>query len=110
MKLRIALFAFAALLLAAHFLRAGDFALVALCVAAPFVFLHRRRRSLILLQVMAFGAAAIWAGTALRLVQLRLATGQPWTLAVVILGGVGLYTAAAGLLLASRSMRERYPV
>ena len=109
MVLRISLFAFAALLLAAHFLRAGNLGLTILCLAAPLLFLHRRRWSLILLQIMAYGAAANWIVTAVRLVELRELSGRPWTTAAIILGAIALLTFLAGLLLNSRSITERYP-
>jgi hypothetical protein len=109
MALRISLYAAAALLLAAHFLRARDHVLVALCLAAPLLFLWRTRWSLVLLQLMAYAAAVTWTIVAIRLIQLRQSLGQPWTLAAVILGGVVLFTLLAGLLLNSRPMRHRYP-
>ena len=109
MTLRIVLFALAALLLAAHFYRVGNFALVALCLAAPLLFFVRKRWSLILLQLLAYGAAATWVDTAIRLVELRQQIGRPWTAAAIILGAVALFTVAAGLLLNSRSMTQRYP-
>jgi uncharacterized membrane protein HdeD (DUF308 family) len=103
------LFVTAALILGAHFLRTGNLPLVALCVAAPLLFLHRRRHSLMLLQFMAYGAAATWIVVAVQLVTLRQRTGQPWTVAAIILGSVALFTILAGLLLNSRAIRERYP-
>jgi hypothetical protein len=109
MPLRITLFTIAALLLGAHFYRAGNFLLVALCLAAPLLFFHKRRRSLILLQVLAYGAAAIWVEAAIRLVAYRQQIGQPWTAAAIILGAVALFTLAAGLLLNSRVIAQHYP-
>ena len=109
MRLRISLFVVAALLLGAHFLRAGSLALVALCVAAPLLFFWRQRWSLILLQLLAYCAAAIWIAAAVQLVQMREQLGQPWTVAAIILGSVALLTLLAGLLLNSRAIRERYP-
>lgn len=109
MILRISLFVAAALLLGAHFLRAGNLGLVALCLAAPLLFFYRRRRSLILLQLIAYGATASWIGAAIQLVELRRLSGRPWLLAAVILGAVALFTFLAGLLLNSRSIKERYP-
>ena len=109
MRLRISLFVVAALLLGAHFLRAGNLALVALCLAAPLLFFWRQRWSLILLQLLAYCAAAIWIAAAVQLVQMREQLGQPWTVAAIILGSVALLTLLAGLLLNSRAIRERYP-
>ena len=109
MTLRIGLFAIAALLLAAHFLRQGNNAPVVLCLLAPLLFLHRRRWILIALEVMAYGAAAAWIVVAVRLVHLRQLSGRPWLLAAAILGAVALFTALSGVLLNSRSFRDRYP-
>jgi hypothetical protein len=109
MRLRIALYTVSALLLGAHFLRAANLVMVALCLAAPLLFLWRQRWSLILLQVLAYGAAATWIAVAAQLVQLRQQSGQSWTGAAVILGTVALLTLLAGLLLNSSAMRERYP-
>jgi len=108
MKLRISLFVLAALLLGAHFLRAGNIATTALCLAAPLLFLWKSRWSLIALQCLAYGAAATWVLVAIQLVQMRQQLGQPWTAAVVILGSVALFTLLAGLLLNSRPIRVRY--
>jgi len=109
MILRISLGATAALLLAAHFLRAGNLIMVALCLAAPLLFLYRKRWSLIVLQILAYGAGATWMAAAIQLVQIRQQSGQPWIVAAVILGSVALFTVVAGLLLNSRAIKDRYP-
>lgn len=109
MGLRISLFIIAALLLGAHFLRAGNFVMVALCLSAPLLFLWRQRWSLILMQALAYCAAATWIAVAIQLVQLRQQLGQPWIVAVIILGTVALFTLLTGLLLNSRTIKERYP-
>lgn len=82
---------------------------VALCLAAPLLFLYRRRWILIMLQVMAYGASAIWIVAMLRIIEQRQLAGRTWTAAALILAGVALLTLLAGLLLNSRSFRERYP-
>jgi hypothetical protein len=108
MTLRVSLYVLAALLLDAHFLRAGNLAMTALCLAAPLLFLWRNRWSLIALQCLAYGAAVTWIVAAIQLVQTRQQLGQAWTAAVIILGSVALFTLLAGLLLNSRAIRERY--
>jgi len=110
MALRIGIFVVAALLLGAHFLRQGNVVQAALCVGAPLLFLHRKRWVLIVLQLLAYGAAASWVVLAVRLVQLRVLSGRSWTLAAIILGAVALFTLLAGLLLNSRAIKERYPL
>lgn len=109
MGLRISLFVVAALLLGAHFLRSGNPAMVALCLAAPLLFFWRKRWSLIALQLLAYAAAGTWITVAIHLAQLRQQSGQPWTVAAIILGSVALFTLLAGLLLNSRAIREHYP-
>ncbi|MCX7143509.1 MAG: hypothetical protein NT123_21170 [Proteobacteria bacterium] len=109
MALRISLFVAAALLLGAHFLRAGNLPMVALCLAAPCLFLYRGRWSLIALQALAYGACATWMTVAIQLVQSRQQSGHPWTTAAIILGAVALFTALSGLLLNSRVLKEQYP-
>jgi hypothetical protein len=109
MILRIGIFVVAALILGAHFYRAGDFPLVALCLVAPLMFLARKRWSLVVLQLMAYGAAATWVAAAIRLVEFRQKIGRPWTATAIILGAVAVFTLAAGLLLNSRSITQRYP-
>jgi hypothetical protein len=109
MSVRITLYSIAALLLGAHFYRAGGYLLVALCLATPLLFLLRKRWSLILLQLAAYGATAVWLWAAFALVAMRQQVGRPWTAATVILGAVALFTLVAGLMLNSRCMQERYP-
>ena len=109
MTLRIVLFMIAAALTAAHFLRAGSYGLVALSLATPLLFFYRKRWSLILLQLAAYGATLNWLLAIVLLVQMRQQVGRPWTTAALILGAVALLTLLAGLLLNSRSLRERYP-
>lgn len=106
---RIMLYTVAALLIAAHFLRQGAIAATVLCLLAPLLFLWRHRWSLICLQVAAYFSAGVWIVTALQIVQQRLAQGRPWTVAAAILGAAAVLTVAAGLLLNSKSVREKYP-
>jgi hypothetical protein len=42
-------------------------------------------------------------------VQMRQQTGQTWTAAAIILGSVALLSLAAGALLNSRAIKDRYP-
>ena len=109
MIVRIVLYVVAAIVLAAHFYRDGNLPLVAVCVAVPFLFLYRRRPSLLALQALAYAGALVWIYTALDIVYVRNQLGRPWTAAVVILGAVAVFTAVAGALLNGRTMRDRYP-
>lgn len=99
----------AALLLAAHFLRSGNFIAAGACLLAPLLLLVRERWSLVVLQVLAYAGAGLWLITTLEILQQRLALGLPWQRLVTILGGVTLFTIAAGLLLNSAPVKNRYP-
>lgn len=105
----IGLYTVAALLAGAHFLRAGNPALLGLCLLSPLLFLYRKRWILMLLQVMAYGAAVNWIVTAFQIVQSRSLAGRAWATAAIILGAVAALTVVAGLLLNSGSVRRRYP-
>lgn len=96
-------------LTAAHFSRAGSYVLVTLSLVTPLLFLIKRRWSLMLLQLAAYGATLNWMLVIVLLVQMRQQVGRPWTTAALILGAVALLTLLAGLLLNSRGLRERYP-
>lgn len=108
MLIRIVVYAIAALLVGAHFLRATNYWVAAMCVVVPFIFFYRSRLSLVALQILAYAAAGVWLQTAWELVQLRLARDQNWKLAAAILGAIALYSLLAGLLLNSDVMRRRY--
>jgi hypothetical protein len=108
MLARISLYVIAALLIAAHFLRVGNMIGVVLCLATPLLFLVRRRWSLLLLQGLAYGAAAVWLVTAWQIASERWSFGQPWLRAAAILIVVAVISALAGFLLRSQSLQGRY--
>ncbi len=108
MLARILLYILAALLIAAHFLRVGNFIGVAFCVATPLLFLVRQRWSLLLLQALAYVAAVVWLVTAWQIAAERLSFRQPWLRAALILVAVAAVSALAGGLLRSRSLHARY--
>ena len=109
MALRIGLYITAAMLIGAHFLREGGVAPLVICLVAPVLFFYRRRWVLVALQAMAYAASATWIVTLQRIVEQRRLVGRPWTAAALILIAVALLSLVAGLLLNSRSFRERYP-
>lgn len=105
MVARIALVILTAVLLAAHFLRAGNYPLVALCLAAPLLLLVRQRWSLVVLGGLAYAAGTTWLWAAWDLVDLRHALGQPWHRAAAILIGVAAVNVLTGALLHREAMR-----
>jgi hypothetical protein len=106
---RVSLYIVAALLIAAHFLRQGSMVLTVLCLLVPLLFFLRRQWSLIVLQAAAYLSAGKWLVTAALIVQQRVAEGRSWTAAAVILGVVAALTIAAGALLNSGAITEKYP-
>jgi hypothetical protein len=98
----------AALLMAAHFLRAGDWGLVVVSLLVPLLLLRRRRSALSLVQALACFGAGVWGYTTLRLVEARIAAGMPWERMALILIGVALFTLWAALLLGSEKVRQEY--
>lgn len=109
MSVRIGLFLIAVVLTAAHFLRIGNHLVLTLCLASPLLFFYKKRVSLLVLQCAAYVAAANWVWIVWELVAQRQQLGRPWLAAALILGAVAALTLAAGLLLNSRCLHERYP-
>src|SRR3990172_11888096 len=102
MILRVGLFVLAAVMLAAHFLREGSLVPAMASLLVPLLFLVRKGWSLLVLQLSAYLAAAIWIHATILLVRERFAAGLPWTRAAFILGGVALLSLLSRLLLNSR--------
>ena len=84
--------ALSALVLAAHFFRAGNLGFVAFVLIAPFLLLTKSRWSVLAVQAMLALAAAEWVRTALTIARERAAVGAPSTRMFVILGGVAVFT------------------
>ena len=98
----------AALLLGAHFWRAGNLVLAVMCGLMPLLLFIKQRWSWLTVQLFAYAGVAIWLYTTVTFVQERIYWGQPWLRLVFILGGVALFTAWAGFLLNSPRVKVRY--
>ena len=96
------------LLLAAHFYRAGELALVGLSLGLPLLLLIRHRWVPALLVFGLVLGAVEWARTALAIAEVRIALGLPWQRMAVILGGVALFTMLSGLVFLGRALQGRY--
>jgi len=95
-------------LLAAHFLRAGQHVLVLLALAGIPLLAIRRRWAMRVVQAGLVLGAIEWVRTLLVLARRRLALGEPWGRLAVILGAVALLTALSALLFQTRRLRNRY--
>jgi hypothetical protein len=94
------------LVLGAHFLRAGQLALVALAVGLLALLFVRRRWARLTVQGALLLGAAEWVRTTLELTGERASMGRPYGRMVVILGAVAaVCVLSALLLLAPRARR-----
>ena len=99
--------ALSALLLAAHFLRAGQYLGVAAALALLAVLAIPRRWAARVSKVALLAGAAEWIRTLVVLVASRREAQAPYMRLAVILGAVALVSAASTLVFESRRLRER---
>lgn len=96
------------LLLAAHYLRAGQtLALVAALLVLPLLMVRRPPAARAVQAILLLGAWE-WIGTLSALVSERRATGQPWARLAWILGAAAAFTALSPLLFETRRLAQRY--
>jgi hypothetical protein len=98
----------AAVLLAAHFFRAGQLALAALSLAALLLLAVPRAWAARLLQAALLVGALEWLRTLAAFVAARVALGQPTLRLTLILLAVAAFTAASALVFHQRALRRRY--
>ncbi len=98
------------LLIAAHFYRGGNLAMVLVGLVLPLLLLIPRRWVPPVVTVGLFLAALEWLHTLSAIAGLRMQMGLPWVRMAVILGAVALFTALSALVFRSRSLRNRYAV
>lgn len=82
-----------ALLLAAHFLRAGLLGLAFVSLAFPLLLLFRLRWVTRIVQLILVLGALEWLRTSLSLIDERRSSGQEWAAAAIILLFVAVFTA-----------------
>ena len=97
--LRPALAVASALVLAAHFLRSGEWLLVGVCLGLPLLLMLRRAWAVRLVQAALVLGGIEWFRTMLLLVRERQALGVPWDRMALILVAVALVTTSAAFLL-----------
>jgi hypothetical protein len=96
------------LLLAAHFYRAGQVVVTALCLALPLLLLLRKSWVPRLFQLLLVLGALEWLRALYGFAAMRIAFGEPWTRLALILGAVALFTGLSGLVFRNRKLRARY--
>lgn len=100
--------ALAALVLAAHFYRAGNAVLCGAALILVGLLFVPRAWAARTVQVGLVAGALEWLLTLWRLVEMRQATGQPYARLAAILGAVALFTALSALSFRTRALRRRY--
>lgn len=101
-------FVIAMIILAAHFLRTGALTLTLLCLLFPFLLFIKRSWVITATSLFAYIGGIIWLFVTYELYLARVASGQPWTRMIVILGTVAIFTFAAGMLLKTAAVRKHY--
>lgn len=98
------------LVLAAHFLRDGDW-ITTLCLLAclGMLFFQRQRWVARLTQVLLAMGACVWVATLLETYKARVAEGGDPRRLVAILAAVAVAAVVAAVLLGTRQVLERYP-
>ena len=97
-----------ALLIAAHFLRTGNYIFLTISLLLPLILFIHQPLSARVIQGALVLATLEWIRTTFTFVSLRLKIGVPWTRLAIILGIVAVFTLASTLVFYSSTLRERY--
>ena len=96
------------LLLAAHFMHAGQTYLIILMLLLPLALIPRKPWVPMIFQLVLLVGAIEWLRTLVVIAQTRMGFGEPWIRMVVILGAVVLFTALSSLVFRNTALRKRY--
>lgn len=96
------------LLLGAHFLRASQWVLVALCVVFMLLLAVPRPWAARSIQVALVAGTFEWLLSLVLIAQQRIASGMPYTRVSLILAGVAVLTLASAFAFLLPAMRKRY--
>jgi hypothetical protein len=98
----------AAILLAAHFYRAGQLVLAALSVGALVLLAVPRPWAARVLQVALLAGAIEWLRTLALFASARMAMGQPYLRLALILVAVAAFSAVSAVVFQQSALRRRY--
>jgi uncharacterized PurR-regulated membrane protein YhhQ (DUF165 family) len=96
------------LLLAAHFMYAGQTVLIFFMLLLPLLLILKETWIPRVFQLVLLLGAVEWLRTLMVLAQTRISFGEPWIRMAVILGFIALLTVLSGLVFRSKSLRKRY--
>jgi len=96
------------LLLAAHFVRAGQMVIVVVLLSLLLLLFIKKFWVPWVIQLTLLLGAFEWLSTLYAVANMRIASGMPWTRMAIILGAVALFTALSSLVFRSKAMRNRF--
>lgn len=96
------------LLLAAHFVRAGQSILAFILLFLLMLLALRKFWVPWVMQLALLLGAIEWLRTLVFVAQMRMEFGMPWTRLAIILGSVALFTALSSLVFRSNGLRKWY--
>jgi len=96
------------LLLAAHFIRAGQTLIVVVLFSILPLLLLRKFWVPLVIQLTLLLGAIEWLRTLVSVAQIRIESGQPWMRMAIILGAVALFTALSCLVFRGGALRKKF--
>lgn len=96
------------LLLAAHFVRAGQNILAFILLFLLLLLALRKSWVPWVIQLTLLLGAIEWLRTLVFVAQMRMEFGMPWARLAIILGSVALFTALSSLVFKRKGLRKRY--
>jgi len=99
---------FCALLLAAHFGRAGLMLFQVISLLIPFLLFWKNKIAARIIQVFLILGGVEWIRIAVHYIRIRMQNGEDWFRLMIILGVVAILTAATSLVFQTNSMKRKY--
>ena len=87
------------LVIAAHFLKAGNLLMAGAGLLSPFLLFIQKPQAARIVQFLLVAAALEWVLTILDIASRRVETGEPWIRMAAILGGVALFNIFTAFLI-----------
>jgi len=97
----------AAIMIAAHFSRVGNFAAAGVCIGLPFLLLLRRRWATQVVRLFFVFTAIVWLFTLYDLVSIRLTAELPWLRMALILSAVSAFSILPFFILKRPSLDQK---
>lgn len=96
------------LLLAAHFVRAGQMGIAIVLLALLLLLTLRKTWVPLIIQLVLLLGAVEWVRTLISVAQMRIEFDMPWMRMAIILGAVAVFTAFSCLVFWSEALRKRF--